>query len=83
MRPALTRAVPRKRRRELAQAQQLAFAPYWRALLVRQSTRGSLYDLQPALVYNTSNGWFCIIFNRAKFLESYEFELSSNPSEKK
>lgn len=50
---ALNKAVPAKRRREIAQtsgydaqAQKLTFEPYLRALLVRQFTGGSLHDLQ-------------------------------------
>jgi hypothetical protein len=50
---ALNRAVPSRRRREIAQqsgydaqAQKLTFAPYLRALLVRQIVGGSLHDLQ-------------------------------------
>jgi IS4 transposase len=56
LRQALDRAVPAKRRREIAQssdydaqAQKLTFEPYLRALLVRQFTGGSLHDLQHAM----------------------------------
>jgi Transposase DDE domain len=50
---ALDQAVPRQRRREIAQqsgydaqAQKLTFEPYLRALVVRQLMGGSLHDLQ-------------------------------------
>ena len=53
---ALDRAVSAKRRHEIAQAsaydaraQKGTFAPYLRALLVRQFTGGSLHDLQHAM----------------------------------
>jgi hypothetical protein len=53
---ALDQAVSPRRRREIAQtsgydaqAQKLTFEPYWRALLVRQLTGGSLQDLQHGL----------------------------------
>src|SRR5215208_3376270 len=53
---ALDQAVPRRRRQEIAQqsgydakAQKLTFAPYLRALLVRQIEGGSLHDLQEGM----------------------------------
>jgi hypothetical protein len=53
---ALDRAVPPQRRREIAQrsgydaqAQKLTFAPYLRALLVRQLVGGNLHDLQQGM----------------------------------